>query len=64
MFEPIDKAAKYWPALSRDPHFYDAKAYLRERLTEVLGIEIVPGEMGGADLTLIIADGQSIEVTI
>ncbi|WP_306147228.1 MULTISPECIES: hypothetical protein [unclassified Roseibium] len=64
MFDVIDKAAKYWPDLSYDPDFYAAKAYLRERLTEVLGIEIVPGEMGGADLTLIIADGQSIEVTI
>jgi hypothetical protein len=60
----VDKAARYWPDLSFDPGFYEAKAYLRAELPEMHYIEIVPGDMGGADITLIDANGEKIEVTI
>ncbi|WP_395175802.1 hypothetical protein [Roseibium alexandrii] len=59
-----DRAVKYWPDMSFDPDFYDAKAYLRERLPGMLWIEIVPGEMGGADVTLVGAVGEPVKVTI
>lgn len=64
MFDIIDKAAKYWPDMSFDPEFYAAKAYLRKEVPDMRGVEIIPGEMGGADITLVDADGERFEVTI
>ena len=64
MFDVIDKAAKYWPDLSSDPDFYAAKAFLRDRLAGVRGVEILPGKVGRADITVIDAFGERYEVTI
>ena len=64
MFDVIDKAAKYWPDLSSDPDFYAAKAFLRDRLAGIRGVETLSAKVGSADITVLDAEADRHKVTI